>query len=251
MSRGLYTVASSMLTQQRKIDVHSNNLANINTAGYKKEQLITSNFGNLLISKVNQDGIYETNEPLGNVSLINTVVDNNTIHSQGALDKTGGKLDFAILGSGFFGVSDENGNTMYTRNGNFDVDEEGYLIFQDKGKVQGEYGDIYIGTDKFTFKEDGSIYVENELIDKMAVFDFENYDNLEKVSEGLYGSNEQSDIVEYPNISRGTIERSNVNSTEEMVEILSSQRALQTGSQVIKMYDKVMEMAANRIGNIN
>lgn len=251
MSRGLYTIASDMLTQQRKIDVHSNNLANINTAGYKKEQVITSNFGNLLISKVNQNGIYETDEVLGNVSLIKTIVDNNTIHSQGSLDNTGGKLDFAILGSGFFGVSDGDGNTMYTRNGNFDIDEEGYLIFQDKGKVQGDYGDIYIGTDKFTFKEDGSIYVDNELIDKMAVFDFENYNNLEKVSEGLYGSNEQSDIVEYPKIMRGTIERSNVNSTEEMVEILSSQRALQSGSQVIKMYDKVMEMAANRIGNIN
>lgn len=101
MSRGFYTLASGMITQQRKIDVSSNNVANLNTAGYKKEQAITSNFGSLLINKYKQNGINEEAEPINNVSLIRAVTENNTIHSQGVLEETGNITDFAIVGPGF------------------------------------------------------------------------------------------------------------------------------------------------------
>ena len=77
---------------------------------------------------------------------------NNTIHSQGAFDETGKDTDFAIVGPGFFAV-DNNGIILYTRNGSFNIDEEGYLFLKGAGRVQGEFGDIYIGTDKFEFRE--------------------------------------------------------------------------------------------------
>ncbi|QSX07182.1 flagellar hook-basal body protein [Sedimentibacter sp. zth1] len=250
MSRGLYTLTSGMITQQRKIDITSNNLANINTAGYKKEQAVTTNFGSLLLSKVNQNGIKQTTEQLGQVSLIRIAEDNNTIHSQGALDQTDGAFDFAILGSGFFGINN-NGNVQYTRNGSFDLDNEGYLVLGDKGRVQGEYGDIFIGTDKYNCTEDGGIYVEGELIDKIAIYDFETYDVIDKISEGMYGATVQAQLMEYPVVKKGMIERSNVNMADEMVEVMSSQRALQNASQAIKMYDQIMELAATRIGSLN
>lgn len=101
MSRGLYTLTSGMLTQQKKIEISSNNIANINTTGYKKEQAVTTNFGSLLINKLQQNGIYESSSPLGQVSLIRIIEDNNTIHSQGTLDETNGAFDFAIIGAGF------------------------------------------------------------------------------------------------------------------------------------------------------
>ncbi len=250
MSRGLYTLTSGMLTQQKKIEISSNNIANINTTGYKKEQAVTTNFGSLLINKLRQNGIYESSAPLGQVSLIRITEDNNTIHSQGTLDETNGAFDFAIIGAGFFAVNN-NGTNLYTRNGSFNLDEDGYLIFSDKGRVQGEFGDIFIGTDKYDFSEDGSIYIDGELIDRISIYDFEDYNTLDKASEGMYGANAEPYIVEMLQLKKGILERSNVNLTQEMADVLSSQRALQSNSQALKMYDLVMESAANQIGRIN
>lgn len=249
MSRGFYTLTSGMLTQQRKIDISGNNIANMNTAGYKKEQAITSNFGSLLISKYKQNGIHEESEPLNNISQIRTVVENNTIHSQGTLEETGNMTDFAIMGAGFFSI-DNQGQILYTRNGSFNIDEEGYLVLKDAGRVQGEFGDIYIGSDKFEFAEDGSIIVDDEVVDNIAVYDFIDYNNLNKYGEGMFISNVEPDLVDYPIIKNQIIERSNVNVTEELTGIMSSQRALQTAAQALKIYDMINDKAVNEIGKI-
>lgn len=249
MSRGFYSLTSGMLTQQRKINISSNNVANINTAGYKKEQAITSNFGNILINKYKQNGINEEATPINDVSLIRTVVENNTIHSQGTLEETGSMTDFAIMGAGFFAV-DNNGQILYTRNGSFNVDEEGYLVSEGIGRVQGEFGDIYIGGDKFDFAEDGSIIVEEEVVDSIAVYDFLDYNNLNKFGEGMFISDAEPDLLDYPRIVNKTIERSNVNITEELTNILSSQRALQNAAQALKIYDMINDKAVNEIGKI-
>lgn len=250
MSRGFYTLASGMLTQQRKIDISSNNISNMNTAGYKKEQAVTSNFGSLLINKYKQNGINEEATPINNVSIIRTIEENNTIHSQGSLEETGSNTDFAIMGSGFFAV-DNNGQILYTRNGSFNIDEEGYLTLQGTGRVQGEFGEIYIGTDKFEFAEDGSIIVEGEAIDNIAVYDFLDYNNLNKYREGMFFSDTEPELVEYPTIVNKTIERSNVNVTEELTGIMASQRALQTAAQAMKLYDMIQDKAVNEIGKVN
>jgi len=250
MSRGFYTLTSGMLTQQRKIDITSNNISNMNTAGYKKEQAVTTNFGTLLINKYKQNGINEEATPINNVSIIRTMAESNTIHSQGSLEETGSDTDFAIKGAGFFAV-DNNGQILYTRNGSFNIDNEGYLTLQGSGRVQGEFGEIYIGTDKFDFSEDGSITVEDEAVDKIAVYDFLDYNNLNKIKEGMFISEVDPELVEYPTIVNKTIERSNVNVTEELTSIMSSQRALQTAAQALKIYDMVQEKAANEIGKIN
>ena len=249
MSRGFYSLTSGMLTQQRKINISSNNVANMNTAGYKKEQAITSNFGSILINKYKQNGINEEATPINDVSLIRTVVENNTIHSQGTLEETGSMTDFAIMGAGFFAV-DNNGQILYTRNGSFNVDEEGYLVSEGIGRVQGEFGDIYIGGDKFDFAEDGSIIVEEEVIDSIAVYDFLDYNNLNKFGEGMFISDVEPDLLDYPRIVNKTIERSNVNITEELTSILSSQRALQNAAQALKIYDMINDKAVNEIGKI-
>ncbi|MBP1925732.1 flagellar basal-body rod protein FlgG [Sedimentibacter acidaminivorans] len=250
MSRGFYALTSGMLTQQRKIDISSNNIANMNTAGYKKEQAVTTNFGNLLISKYKQKGIYEEATPINNVSIIRAMEDNNTIHSQGTLEETGLATDFAIIGPGFFSI-DNNGETVYTRDGSFNIDLEGYLTLNGVGRVQGEYGDIYVGTDKFDFNEDGSIVVDDEEVDRIALYDFFDYNNLEKSGEGMFTSGEVPDLLEYSKILNKTIERSNVNVTEEMTGLISSQRALQTASQALKIYDMVQDKAVSEIGKIN
>ena len=249
MSRGFYALTSGMLTQQRKIDISGNNLANINTAGYKKEQAVTSNFGNLLINKYKQNGIIEEATPINGVSAIRAIIENNTIHSQGALEETGNITDFAIMGAGFFAV-DSGGQILFTRNGSFNIDEEGYLELKDIGRVQGEFGDIYVGGDKFDFFSDGSIIIEGEEADKIAVYDFLDYNSLNKFKEGMFLSEQEPELVEYPSISHKTIERSNVDITEELTNMLSSQRALQTAAQAFKIYDMINDKAVNEIGKI-
>lgn len=249
MSRGFYSLTSGMLTQQRKIDIHSNNLANINTAGYKREQAVTSNFGNLMINKYKNNGVEEEFTTLNNVSVIRAITENNTMHTQGSLEETGNITDFAIMGAGFFAV--DNGEQLqYTRNGSFNIDEEGYLVLEGIGKVQGEFGDIYIGSDKFDFISDGSIIVEGEIIDNIAVYDFLDYSNLNKFGEGMFISGQEPELVEYPLIVNKTIERSNVDITEELTNMLASQRALQTAAQVLKIYDMVNDKAVNEIGKV-
>lgn len=250
MSRGLYALTSGMLTQQRKIDIASNNISNLNTTGYKKEKAITTNFGNLLINKSRQNGIYAEDTPISNVSIIRTIEGNNVIHSQGSLSETGSATDFAIMGEGFFSI-ENNENIVYTRRGSFNLDEEGYLTLKDVGRVQGEYGDLYIGTDKFNIVEDGSIIVGEEVVDKISIYDFYDYNSLNKVGEGLFSSAEEANLVEYPQIANNVLERSNVNITEELTDIISSQRALQTASQLLKIYDLIQEKAVNEIGKIN
>jgi flagellar basal-body rod protein FlgG len=249
MSRGFYALTSGMLTQQRKIDISSNNISNLNTAGYKKEQSVTTNFGSLLINKYKQNGINEESVPLDNVSVIRTMAENNTIHSQGTLEQTDRNTDFAIMGAGFFSV-DNGGEILYTRNGSFNIDNEGYLVLQGSGRVQGEYGEIYVGSDEFQFNN-GKIIVDGEEVDSLAVYDFLDYNNLNKTGEGLYTSAEDPELVENPEVLNGTIERSNVDVTKEMTDIMASQRSLQTAAQAFKIYDMIQDKAVNEIGKIN
>lgn len=246
---GIHTLTSGMITQQRKIDISSNNISNINTAGYKKEQAVTTNFGNLLINKIEQNGIHQTRTPIGNVSIIKTIEENNTIHSQGIIEETGVSTDFAIMGSGFFKVN-QNGNEVYTRNGSFNIDKDGYLFLQGVGRVQGQKGDINILTDKFDFSSDGTILSAGSIVDKIMIYDFADYNNLKKVGEGKFSSDANPDIFENPVIKNKTIERSNVDVTKEITDIMSSQRALQTASQALKIMDMVQEKAVSEISKI-
>jgi flagellar basal-body rod protein FlgG len=249
MSRGLYSLTSGMLTEQRKIDISSNNIANMNTAGYKKEQAITTSFGEMLIKKYRQRGTESEAEMLSSISAIRAMAENNTVFTQGTISETGSNTDFAILGNGFFSI-DRGGKFMYTRNGSFSIDAEGYLVLENYGRVQGDYGDISIGTDKFDFSDDGNIIVDGEVIDRIAVYDFPDYSSLKKNNEGMFTSDVDPDIVEYPKIMNKTIEKSNVDVTEELTGIMSSQRALQTSSQALKMYDLIQEQAVTEIGKL-
>lgn len=247
MSRGFYTLTSGMLTQQRKIDVHSNNLANVNTNGYKKEQATSTTFGDLVLHKMKDDKVIEE---IGSASLITTMGETNNFHSQGSLLETGRSEDFAILGEGFFRVvEDGTGRELFTRNGSFNIDTEGYLVLEGTGRVQGEFGDIEIVTDKFEVTNDGSIIVDGEVLDRIEVYNFENYGNLVKAGEGLF-TGVNGELVEIPEIMQGTLEKSNVDITKEITNMMESQRALQNASQALKMYDSINDKTVNEIGRV-
>ncbi len=245
MVRGFYTLGSGILTQGRILSGISNNLANVDTPGYKKEKVSSSAFGDILVSRIDSSTV----TPIGKLGAIRVADRTSVVHSEGTLKATGRTLDFAIRGEGFFGVQGQNG-TVYTRNGSFSVDNEGYLVLENVGRVMGRNGAIKVGTDNFTADAMGNISVNGTVADQISVYNFADYNSLNLSQAGMFTSNTQPTRVQFPNLLWKTVEGSNVEPAEEMTSALSAQRSLQACTQAVKMYDQVLQKAATDIAKI-
>ena len=126
MYQGFYNLASGMLTQSRNLNVVSNNMVNLQTAGYKRDQMVSSTFQEEMLYRTGRRE-KGTREPLATTSKIRTASRTYVNYDQGSYETTDGIYDFAIGGKGFFCIQTQNG-VQYTRNGSFAVDEEGYLV---------------------------------------------------------------------------------------------------------------------------
>lgn len=244
MVRGFYMLGSGMLTQSRVLSGISNNLSNINTSGYKDEKVTTSTFGSMVMDRIDS-----AKTPIGSVTLMRTADGIKTDYSEGTLKETGRTLDFAIKGQGFFAVQGSNG-TVYTRNGNFNVDDQGYLVVEPGGRVLGQNGPIHVGTDNFTADSEGNILVNGQVADKIDVVDFADYNTLQNAGEGLFTASGQPTQVQNPSILWKTLEGSNVDAAQEMTQALSAQRNLQSCSQALQMYDNNLEKAVTEIAKV-
>lgn len=246
MVRGFYTLSSGMLTQTRKLTAVSNNLSNVETPGYKRNNVSSTTFGNMVISRLDSRG----NVPIGEMGLITVADRTDVIHSQGSLKETGRNLDFAIQGQGFFGVQSENG-LVYTRNGSFNVDEQGYLVSQDLGgRVLGQNGPLMVGTDQFESDNNGNIFVNGNQVGALAVFDFEDYNNLRSAGQGSFTAVGGAQAVQAPQLAWKNVESSNVDTAQEMTNAMLIQRNLQTCSQALKMYDQILSRTVTEIGKV-
>ncbi|HCT63709.1 MAG TPA: flagellar hook-basal body protein [Lachnospiraceae bacterium] len=249
MFKGYYTLTSSMLTQNRNMDVISNNLTNISTPGYKKEQFVSGSFKDVLYSQTANNVKGAINQDIGNVSMITAPYETVTSFDVGAWDETGGNLDFAIKDKGFFKIKSDDG-VKYTRNGSFVIDDEGYLSLQGQGRVEGKNGDIYMSTDNINVDKEGNIISsDGQILGTLDIVDFADYTQLEKAGDGVFTTNTQ-EIPVAGNLMWKTVEASNVNAIDEMTAMLSSQRVLQSAAQVLKMYDQLASKAATEIGRV-
>ncbi len=246
MDRGFYTLGSGMITQNRKLTGISNNLANIQTNGYKRKVVTSTTFGDMVVSRLDSKTQPTT---IGTLSLATVADKTNVIHSEGTLKSTQRNLDFAIRGEGFFAVQGNNG-TVYTRDGSFNVDDQGYLVLNGQGRVLGVNGPIRVGTDEFTADSQGNIAVNGAAVGKLAVYNFADYNNLKINGEGLYTAAGGAALVQNSDIAWKTLEGSNVDAAQEMTNAMAAQRELQNCSQAIKMYDSVIGRAVTEIGKI-
>ncbi|MDD3394461.1 MAG: flagellar hook basal-body protein [Anaerotignum sp.] len=247
MFKGFYNLSSSMLTQNKNINVISNNLANVSTSGYKSDRMITGTFKDAVMSRTANNIQGAEGEALGNSSMITVPYETVTDFAYGGLEQTGSTLDFAINGEGFFEIESE-GKPVYTRNGSFSLDKDGYLVLQGIGKVNGSNGPILIASDDFRVDPDGSIYdVSNKLISKLKVVDFDNLEEMTKVAEGVFSSGTAGKTAN-PSILWKYVETSNVDPVQEMTDMLVSQRTLQSAAQILKMYDAMAAKATTEIG---
>ena len=264
MVRGLWTAASGMTSQQLNVDTISNNLANVNTTGYKKE---TTNFKSLLYANMQGPNVGGGQAPTSmQVGHGVRALPNSRNYGMGILQETGNGTDMALEGKGFFTVA-KGEQTTYTRDGSFRialVDESNYALVTADGDpvLSTDDESILIGTevpvDKVMFGKDGSVYyIDPETNTRMDIaqiklVQFANTEGLEAIGSNLYVQTPASGepLVEgedeglvRSSIRTGYLEGSNVQVAEEMVKLIVAQRAYELNSTAIKTVDSMLQQA--------
>lgn len=247
MIRGLYTAASGMLAEAQRTDVISNNLANANTAGFKKDMTITKDFASMLISRVNDGPESPTIGTMGVGVMVDEVA---TDYSTGTIRTTGNDFDLAIEGRGFFAVETPQGK-RYTRNGTFAKSSKGELVTSDGYRVLGQNGPIIINGGKMEVSTDGRVLVDNNEVGKLEITEFANEKALKKEGASLFlePSGQQGQVAT-GSVRQGTLEMANVNVIGEMVNLISNYRAYEINGKVIQSHDSLMGKAANDVGKL-
>lgn len=353
MNRGLYISATSLATNQRKLDVLANNLANVNTTGYKKDVSLTESFPEKLLSRIkdtkpkvrrtgeNQidyeqigevhrartpNGYFVVRTPYGEdsyVKEIQFIIDDEgylrtyykddkgeyktdyenyitdgagnpiqgvgnleglldeivyhppshvigtmnagvkfkkiaTDYSPGNLIETGGTYDLALIGEGFFKIQGEEGDTYYTRDGSFLLNEEGYLTTLRGEMVLGTGGPIAIDGEEVEINSDGVVRVDGNVVGSLDIVDIENKEFLRKIGDNLFQMEVNENGEEIPaeevpfegDVLQGALEGSNVNAISEMVEMITLLREFEAGQRAIRVQDEMLEKASNEIGRV-
>lgn len=251
MFKGFYDLSSAMLTQTRNLDVVGNNMSNTATTGYKADRYADTTFDEVMRSQIGNKE--KQPQELGTTTSYITALDEvYTDHSQGALQSTGLPLDFGLEGDGYFAIQAEGGS-LYTRNGSFMLDDQGYLSLAGQGRVLGRNGQaIYLGTDKITASTDGTIYTEDgQMLGQLGLFTFADpAQDLQKADEGMFTAAGQPQLSDNTVVHHEMIERANTDLVQQMTELITCQRALQSASQLSKMYDQLMTKTATEIGRV-
>lgn len=257
MVKGLYTAHTGMIHQQKRLDVISNNLANSATVGYKKEGATARAFNDELAIKIKDASEAFVNRGLGGMSMGVKFGETYRDYSQGSLRITDNDYDLALSGEGFFQIAftDKQGatTTKLTRDGNFTINVEGYMVTKD--------GDFVLGTDgapiqidpnvKATIDVAGRILQDDVVVANISVVDVDDYNYLQKYGENLYDLVEGGQLTEsVAAVEQGCLEQSNVQVVREMVEMINVTRAYETNQKAIQAVDSMLDKAVNQVGRV-
>lgn len=259
MIKALSTAATGMEAQETRLDVTANNIANVSTAGFKKSR---AEFQDLMYQTLRAAGAPSgqgASAPTGTqVGSGVRVASTERMHSEGELRQTGNPLDVAIEGNGFFAVNLPGGETAYTRDGSFKLSPEGKLVTSDGYALA---GDISLPPDAqtITIGADGTVSatVAGEAAPveagKLELTSFANPAGLSATGRNLFKETAASGtpVTGAPGeggagtLSQGSLELSNVKVVEEMIDLISGQRAYEVSSRVIKAADEMLAQTAN------
>lgn len=250
MLRSIQRIAFSMQTQTDKMDVTANNISNVNTRAYKKEALTTQSFGEYMLNAIENNAMSGAALPIGSISMGVSYADHRNVFTQGVLQETGFKTDFAINGNGFF-VLETPGGIQYTRAGNFTFDNEGYLVSQNgnyQGYVLSEAGRIQSVDKRIEVDSEGYILGG----DRLRIENFNDLSLLDKEGGGNYINTDPQNIIQHNNytIMQGFLEGSNVNIVDETRDMMATKRNYESCQQIIRMIDETLGKAANDIGRL-
>lgn len=259
MLRALYTAATGMTAQQMNVDVIANNLANVNTSGFKK---MRADFEDLFYQTIAVPGT-KTSATTENTSGIQVglgtrPVDIQKTFTQGEYQQTDNPLDLAIEGDGFFQVALPDGTTAYTRAGAFKKDGEGQLVTSDGYVVQPgitipqDATSVYVGVDG-TVSVTQAGATESSTVGNIELARFVNPCGLSNLGKNLYAPTNASGQAltgtpgteGFGGLAQNYLEASNVKVVEEMVNMIMAQRAYEVNSKVIKTSDEMIGIANN------
>jgi flagellar basal-body rod protein FlgF len=278
--RGLYTGAAGMVVQMHRLDQVANNLANVDLNGYKRDIAINKAFPELLMRRMNDNGVYVL--PIGSIDSgpmigpVGTGAELNevyTVFTQGPLKPTENPFDLALEGQGFFAVMVPDQGERYTRNGAFLLNEEGYLVTKNGELVMGENGPIKLKKNNFMIDADGVIWQngtyagddrrlvsleENEWenaerVDRLRVVSFERPRFLKKVGNSFWQDTGESGPAQVaagndrPKVREGFLEGANVNVVTEMVEMIEVNRAYEANQRTIQTHDALLGRLVNDV----
>lgn len=276
MVRGIFTAASGMIAQQHRLDAISNNLANADTIGYKRDVSVHKAFPGLLLRRMSDDGVVQfpyRHDPLGSIDNAPVVgrlgmgVEQNevyTIFEQGAVQETNNPFDTALEGEGFFVVDTPYGERL-TRNGSFTLGPEGMLVTQQGYPVLGDNDQpIELKLNNFVIDEDGRIFANERFLDdperlvemlenrwedtievgRLRIVSADETRYLRKSGENLYRTTDESgeayDLLDEarPKVIQGFLETANVNPVVEMTQMIEVNRAYEANQKVVQSQDQ-------------
>lgn len=240
MNRGIYPILSGALAQERQIQVFSNNVANVNTAGFKEDEA-------LFRSLLSRSG--GTVVPIGPPERVFAAVQGlKTSFDNGRLRRTGNPFDLAIRGSGFFEVKTPDG-LRYTRNGIFHLDGTRRLVNDLGYPVMGARGEIKVKEGTLQISPSGSISIDNEEVAKIKIVDFPDGQRPLKAQDGLF-MGEKPKPTKDAVIETGFVEESNVNALTEMVKLIQGMRMYESAQKVIQAFDQMTQRAVEDVGRV-
>ncbi|MGE5381019.1 MAG: flagellar basal-body rod protein FlgF [Methylocystaceae bacterium] len=265
MIRGLYTAAAGMMLQQSREDVVANNLANVNTSGFKKDLARAQSYPTQSIYRLGEEVKDEKqmDQPvkpvyigeLGTGAVINAI---STDHTQGLLKETGNATDVALAGEGYFFAVNTPQGVRYTRDGGFKINPEGTLVNNSGYPIMVANGSsLQITGGQFSINDKGQAVVlqngNTEVLGTIAIFRADPT-LMEKRGDNLYEAlvdPEAVDLESQPTLLKsGYLEGSNVNAVREMVDMIEVVRVYEMNQKVAQSEDSLLDTAINTVGRV-
>ncbi len=253
MIRGIYTAAMGMLAEESRVNTISNNLANVDTAGFKKDSLAFSTYLKKEIFRNEAENHLGKRTPVGKMESGVVLDESRPYFEQGTVEMTGSAYDFAITGDGFFTVETADGRTYYTRNGQWHRDSEDFLVDSVGNYILNDAGERISVEGEFLVDQDGSIFENGVLTGRIDLVNFANPEGLRKVGNNYFAQTDFSGEAQQSftaTIVQGGYERANVNAVKEMVNLINAHRHFEIAQRVITTEDQLLDAAVNRVGKV-
>ncbi len=242
MLKGIASAASAMLPRIIKQEAIANNLANASTAGFKRDRVFLEDLSRAQAKLMNRQADWQI--PPRAVSAID--------FTQGTLERTDHALDLGIVGDGFLVVSAPEGE-RYTRNGHLSISADGVLTTSDNHPVLTDKGEMKLPSGNITMSQDGSVSVDGSKVGTLRLVRFDDPRTLVRAGSSLFaiapgGAAPQPDQTSA--LRQGFLENSNVNTIEEMVDMITTFRYFETDQKAISAQDETVAKAVNELGRV-
>ena len=254
MIRGIYTSTSGMMGQVIQQETIANNLSNLDTTGYKREDTVFHSFPDMLIRSNERFNDVNLFPNVGNMNLGSLVEENHTVHTQGHFAQSESSLDFALEGEGFFTVLNPEGEVRFTRDGHFLRDEEGNLVTSHGYHVLGEDEEpLTIPEENVVVDTDGVIRdQEDEVVGELLVTGFANPETLRKEGDNLLAAVDESELLDpgemEASVRQGFLEGSNIDMVKEISRAMTSLRQYEANQKAVHAHDELLNKSVNEVG---